>query len=346
MIYTAHTKHAMRLAYEAHHGQVDKDGLPYIYHPLHLAEQMPDEITTIAALLHDTVEDTNLTIDDLRAEGFPAEAIEAVRRLTHEDSVPYLDYIRALRDNPIAVTVKLADLVHNSDLTRMSTITDKDLERREKYQKAINILKTTEVVAALIWNGNKFMICQRPAHKARGLLWEFVGGKVEPGESKKHALIRECQEELAVTIAVDHVFMDVTHFYPDLTIHLTLFNAKIAGGTPQKLEHHDIQWITPEEIDAYEFCPADVNILKEIKYRSNKYSAVACPFCKKIIPAAYHFCSQCGNPIDSSNIVPVSSDLFDWENTLSFCLDCGADNFFVNRYCGNCGKKLHFNFSG
>ncbi|MCD8355778.1 MAG: zinc ribbon domain-containing protein [Clostridia bacterium] len=86
--------------------------------------------------------------------------------------------------------------------------------------------------------------------------------------------------------------------------------------------------------------------MKEIKYKNNKYSAIACPFCKKIIPAAYHFCSQCGNPIDSSNIAPVSSDLFDWEYTLSFCRDCGADNFFVNRYCGNCGKKLHFNFSG
>ena len=109
-------------------------------------------------------------------------------------------------------------------------------------------LDITEVVAALIWQGNKFMICQRPAHKARGLLWEFVGGKLEPGETKEQALIRECQEELAVTLAVEDVFMDVTHEYPDLTVHLTLFNATIAEGVPQKLEHNDIQWITPREI--------------------------------------------------------------------------------------------------
>ena len=122
----------------------------------------------------------------------------------------------------------------------------------------------TEVVAALIWDKDKFMICQRPAHKARGLLWEFVGGKVEPGETKEQALIRECQEELAVTIAVGAVFMDVIHEYPDLTVHLTLFNASVIEGAPQKLEHNDIKWITPSEISNYEFCPADVEILKKI----------------------------------------------------------------------------------
>ena len=122
-----------------------------------------------------------------------------------------------------------------------------------------------EVVAALIWQGNKFMICQRPAHKARGLLWEFVGGKVEPGETKEQALIRECQEELAVTLAVGDVFMDVTHEYPDLTVHLTLFNATIAEGPPQKLEHNDIKWITTSEIPNYDFCPADTIILSKIQ---------------------------------------------------------------------------------
>ncbi|MBR3894764.1 MAG: (deoxy)nucleoside triphosphate pyrophosphohydrolase [Clostridia bacterium] len=122
----------------------------------------------------------------------------------------------------------------------------------------------TEVVAALIWQGDKFMICQRPAHKARGLLWEFVGGKVEPGETKEQALIRECREELAVTLSVDDVFMDVVHEYPDLTVRLTLFYATIAEGEPQKLEHIDIQWITPSEIPNYEFCPADEEILAKI----------------------------------------------------------------------------------
>ena len=121
-----------------------------------------------------------------------------------------------------------------------------------------------EVVAALIWENDKFMICQRPAHKARGLLWEFVGGKVESGETKEQALIRECREELAVTLSVGEIFMDVVHEYPDLTVHLTLFNATIADGVPQKLEHNDIQWITPGQIPAYDFCPADEEILNRI----------------------------------------------------------------------------------
>lgn len=105
----------------------------------------------------------------------------------------------------------------------------------------------TEVVAALIWDQNRLMICQRPAYKARGLLWEFAGGKVEPGETKEQALIRECQEELAITLNVGEVFMDVIHKYPDLTVHLTLFHTTIQEGVPQKLEHNDIRWITADE---------------------------------------------------------------------------------------------------
>lgn len=123
----------------------------------------------------------------------------------------------------------------------------------------------TEVVAALIWNENQFLICQRPATKARGLLWEFVGGKVEFGETKEQALVRECQEELAITLDVGEVFMDVVHEYPDLTVHLTLFNSSIRAGIPQKLEHNDIRWITVDEIDQYDFCPADEEILTRLK---------------------------------------------------------------------------------
>ena len=123
----------------------------------------------------------------------------------------------------------------------------------------------TDVVAALIWEGDRFLACQRPAHKARGLLWEFVGGKVEPGESLENALIRECREELDITVAPRDVFMEVIHEYPDLTVRLTLFNATIAEGTPKALEHHDIRWITVQEIDGLEFCPADEEILKKLK---------------------------------------------------------------------------------
>ena len=128
----------------------------------------------------------------------------------------------------------------------------------------------TEVVAALIWRGEKFMICQRPPHKARGLLWEFVGGKVEPGETLQEALVRECREEIDVLLSVGDVFMDVTHEYPDLTVHLTLFHATVAEGEPQMLEHNDIQWITPQEIPDYDFCPADVEILDRIMQDFNR----------------------------------------------------------------------------
>jgi len=122
----------------------------------------------------------------------------------------------------------------------------------------------TEVVAALIWDGEKFMACQRPAHKTRGLLWEFVGGKVESGETKEEALIRECREELDITVAVKDVFMEVVHEYPDMTVHLTLFNCRIAEGVPKLLEHNAIAWVAPAEIPNYDFCPADEEILKRI----------------------------------------------------------------------------------
>jgi mutator protein MutT len=122
----------------------------------------------------------------------------------------------------------------------------------------------TEVVAALIWDENKFLICQRPAHKALGLMWEFVGGKVESGETKEQALLRECREELDVTIAAGEVFAEVVHEYPDLRVHITLFNATLIAGTLQKLEHNDIRWITVDEISLYDFCPADQEILRKM----------------------------------------------------------------------------------
>lgn len=119
-----------------------------------------------------------------------------------------------------------------------------------------------EVVAALFWREGRFLICQRPAHKARGLLWEFVGGKVEPGETKEQALARECREELDIEVSVGAQFTALTHVYPDLTVRLTLFNARIVSGEPKLLEHADLRWILPDEIPDYEFCPADEEILR------------------------------------------------------------------------------------
>ena len=125
----------------------------------------------------------------------------------------------------------------------------------------------TDVVAALIWDEDRFLICQRPPQKARALLWEFVGGKVEPGETKDDALIRECREELGITVSVGDVFLEVIHKYPDITIRLTVLNATIAEGSPQLLEHNDIRWIRIDEIDNFPFCPADVEILHKLRNR-------------------------------------------------------------------------------
>ena len=125
-------------------------------------------------------------------------------------------------------------------------------------------MEIIDVVAALVWDGDKFMACQRPAHKARGLLWEFVGGKVEKGESKEAALVRECKEELDIIVEPQDVYMELIHEYPDITVRLTLFNAVIKEGVPKLLEHNDIKWLTASEIPLYDFCPADEEILAKI----------------------------------------------------------------------------------
>lgn len=141
MIYTDMTKKALKLSFEAHKDQVDKSGMPYVYHPFHLAEQMNDENTTIVALLHDVAEDTNITVDDIRKMGFNEEVCVALKLMTHDENVPYMNYVKKLKDNPIAKAVKLADLKHNSDLTRLDIVDEKVLKRVDKYKMAIGILK-------------------------------------------------------------------------------------------------------------------------------------------------------------------------------------------------------------
>ena len=142
MIYTPMTKQAMKLSFEAHKGQKDKSGLPYAYHPFHLAEQMTDEETTIVALLHDVAEDTDMTVDDIQKMGFSEATCDALRMLTHDEGVPYMDYVAKIKENPIAKAVKLVDLRHNSDLSRLDDVTEEDLERVEKYKAAIELLES------------------------------------------------------------------------------------------------------------------------------------------------------------------------------------------------------------
>ena len=141
MIYTTATKKALRMCFDAHKEQEDKSGLPYVFHPFHLAEQMQDETTTIVALLHDVVEDTDYTLEDLKKEGFGDAVIDALALLTHDDDTPYMDYVARIKENPVAKAVKLADLAHNSDLSRMDTIDEKVMERYRNYQEAIALLK-------------------------------------------------------------------------------------------------------------------------------------------------------------------------------------------------------------
>ncbi len=141
MIYTKLTKLAMQICFDAHKEQKDKSGLPYVFHPFHLAEQMTDENAVCVALLHDVVEDTEMTFEKLSELGFTTEIIDALKLLTHDDSVPYMDYVKEIAKNPIAKAVKLADLAHNSDLTRLDTIDENALKRAEKYKQAMKILK-------------------------------------------------------------------------------------------------------------------------------------------------------------------------------------------------------------
>ena len=140
MIYTDATKKAMKLCFQAHKDQTDKSGIPYVFHPIHLAEQMKDEDTTVVALLHDVVEDTTYTLEDLAAMGFHDRVITAIRLMTHDENIPYMEYVAKIKDNPIAKAVKLADLAHNSDTTRLDTVDAKAAARVEKYTKAIRLL--------------------------------------------------------------------------------------------------------------------------------------------------------------------------------------------------------------
>ncbi|MBR4110892.1 MAG: GTP pyrophosphokinase [Clostridia bacterium] len=144
MLYTELTKKAMKIAFDAHKEQVDKNGIPYIYHPVHLAEQMNTEYEICVAFLHDTVEDCDVTFDDLIEAGFPDEVVEALKLMTHDKSVPYMEYVRKIKNNPIAKAVKLADLRHNSDLTRLDHVTEKDLIRKKKYEQAIRLLSSLD----------------------------------------------------------------------------------------------------------------------------------------------------------------------------------------------------------
>ena len=166
--------------------------------------------------------------------------------------------IKELMHDPIFLAGK-SEVATKEDLQVAHDLLETPIIHRERCVSMV------EVVAALIWENGRFLACQRPANKARGLLWEFVGGKAEPGETLQQALMRECAEELAIIVEVGKQFMEVVHQYPDILIRLTLFHCTIPSGYPQALEHNALEWIHPSQIDNFEFCPADADILEEIK---------------------------------------------------------------------------------
>lgn len=162
-----------------------------------------------------------------------------------------------------------------------------------------------QVVAALIWDNDRFMICQRPAYKVRGLMWEFVGGKVEPGESREEALRRECFEELGIEIDVRNIYYEVDHIYPDISIHLTLFNAQIHCGTPLLLEHNDLRWILPSEIPNYIFCPADTELLERIQQDAVRLHALRKELSESADPLYKQFHCSLMQTVDPARVLGV-----------------------------------------
>ena len=176
------------------------------------------------------------------------------------------------------------------------------------FIKAKGMVKMTEVAAAFIRGGSRFMICQRPSDKKRGLLWEFAGGKVEAGETAADALVRECREELGIGVRPIGVFAEVTHEYPDITVHITLFDTQIVDGEPQRLEHNDIRWILPEDIPKYDFCPADTEILEKIMAEHDKNMAEVYEFLKRCGTYYLATVDECGRP----HVRPFGTiDIFD-----------------------------------
>ena len=287
MIYTPMTKKALCLAYEAHHGQLDKSGLPYIHHPLHLAEQMYDEISCTAALLHDVVEDTAVTLEELAKE-FPPEVIEAVDLLTHKPGVDYFDYVRAIRSNHTAMTVKLADLNHNSDFTRCvgSNIRQERLDGwQEKYARSRDILLETAdegeyfdlfdadrrptgecllrgtptpegkyrlLVHACVFNSKgEMLIQQRQNTKKWPLLWDLTsGGHVTTGEDSRSSAFRELEEEVGVKVDYAGLRPAVTVAFSDGwdDFYVVHSDANAEDLIIQADEVKAVKWATLEEV--------------------------------------------------------------------------------------------------
>ena len=234
MLYTEKTKKALTLCFEAHKGQRDKSGLPYAFHPFHLAEQMTTEDTTVAALLHDVAEDTDYTLDDLAAMGFGEAVMNALALLTHGDDVDYMDYVRAIAQNPIAKAVKIADLRHNSDITRLDAVDEKASARREKYRAALALLAGDNNGAANM-RRTKFYVC--PAcgnviHAVGEALVSCCGITLPPLEAE------ECDAGHAITLQAveDEHFLTVHH--PMTKEHFISFAAFVSADRVQLVKFY------------------------------------------------------------------------------------------------------------
>lgn len=355
MIYTELTKKALKISFETHKNQTDKSGIPYVYHPFHLAEQMDDEYSTCVALLHDVVEDSNLTLDDLIEDGFPKEITDAIALMTHDKSVPYLDYVAQIKKNPIARVVKLADLRHNSDLSRLDAVDDKALERVDKYKKAILLLNSLEkleitsgigsVLRNIIFTKESitYYYTTKPSMKVFEFPEGFFDKKTIDITYDEYSRLTERIFELGLTSIVEHVnhiippgamphhlryeLFDGTIFsWVDYIIPPEPFN-KIALLLDYYCEHRII--LTDEEI---------TEILRpKITHKAPKtIVGRVLPCCNIKVPKSYRYCPQCGKEINDCKKCEFEYDI---EKTISICGACGNDMPCEDKYCGFCGNK-------
>lgn len=358
MIYTDLTKKALKISFEAHKNQTDKSGMPYVYHPFHLAEQMRDECSTCVALLHDVVEDSCFTLNDLVAAGFPDAITEAVGLMTHDKSVPYMDYVAAIKNNPIAWKVKIADLRHNSDLSRLDIIDDKALERVKKYKKAIQLLNTIEKLEITSGIGSvlrnifltkesiTFNYITKPNMKVFEFPEDFFEKRTINITQEEYFRITDRIFELGLTDIEEHVnpfippgamphhlgyelFDGTIHYWRDYITPPEPFN-KIALLLDCFCEQKKI--LTDEEI-------AEILRPKTIDRTPKTIVGLTLPCCNIKVPKSYRYCPQCGREINDCEECEFEYDI---EKTISLCEECGGILPYDDKYCGSCGHKSRF----
>lgn len=354
MIYTDLTKKALRISFEAHKNQTDKSGMPYVFHPFHLAEQMDDEYSTCVALLHDVVEDSDITLNDLIEQGFPQEVTDAIALMTHDKSVPYLEYVAEIRWNPIARKVKLADLHHNSDLSRLDVVDDKAMERVEKYHKAIRILNPLEelIITAGIGSVLRNITLTKTAvnyyyTSIPDIRFDFPDGFFDVKEIKITADDYNKLVERMIGLGL----YDIPEYVNPIILNGCIMN-RLSYELYDGNEFHWMDYKTPPDefqrisflLDYYcdhQKILTDEEMTELLSPKRNfktdriiKGWHLSC--CQTNVPDTYRFCPQCGKKIENAEKCEFEYDI---EETIFLCGHCGSSVPFDEKYCGYCGYK-------